>query len=162
MKKFLVLMLSLLMVLALVGCGSKPQPEPEPTPEPGTDEPEEPTFDPNAVSLDNLKLANLNEYTYADSSEIANMDYVTTALATDHEINVNFVDGLVETDRFGAYVPSLSTGWEPNADATEWTFHVREGVKWVTNTGEEYADVTAEDFVTGLRHAAESMVKLHL
>ncbi len=155
MKKFLVLMLSLLMVLALVGCGSKPQPEPEPTPEPGTDEPEEPTFDPNAVSLDNLKLANLNEYTYADSSEIANMDYVTTALATDHEINVNFVDGLVETDRFGAYVPSLSTGWEPNADATEWTFHVSEGVKWVTNTGEEYADVTAEDFVTGLRHAAE-------
>ena len=116
---------------------------------------ETPSYDANAVDLSSLKLANVTEYTYPDSSEIANMDYVTTALATDHEINVNFVDGLIETDSHGAYVGSLAESWESNEDATEWTFHLRDGVQWVTSNGEVYADVVAEDFVTGLRHGAE-------
>ncbi|MBR4469939.1 MAG: peptide ABC transporter substrate-binding protein [Erysipelotrichaceae bacterium] len=150
MKKLLVLLLSLMMVLTLAACGNK-----EETPAETPAEEEAPSYDANAVDVGSLKLATTSEYTYPDSSEIDNMDYVTTALATNHEINSNFVDGLVETDKYGAYVGSVAESWEPNEDATVWTFHLRDGVQWVTSNGEVYADVVAEDFVTGLRHAAE-------
>ncbi len=146
MKKLLVLLLALLMAFTLAACKA------EETADGGE---EEPTYDASAVDISTLKLANTNEYTYADSSEIANMDYVTTALATDHEINVNFVDGLVECDNYGNYVGSLAESWSANADSTVWTFNLKKGIKWVTSTGEEYGEVVAEDFVTGLRHAAE-------
>ena len=154
MKKFFLLMLSLLMVLTMVACTPKQEEQPVEGGGEGTEEPEY-TYDANAVDLSSLKLASTTEYTYPDSSEISNMDYVTTALATDHEINSNFVDGLVEADRHGSYVGSIAESWEANEDATVWTFHLRDGVQWVTSTGEVYADVVADDFVTGLRHAAE-------
>ena len=32
---------------------------------------------------------------------------------------------------------ALAVGWEPNADATIWTFHLREGVKW--HDGEDFS-----------------------
>ena len=153
MKKLLVLLLSLLMAITLVACGQKEEPAPAPAPEGGEEE-AAPTYE-STVSIDDLKLADTKTYVAADPSEIANMDYVTTALATDHEINVNFVDGLVECDKYGNYVGSIAESWEPNEDATVWTFHLRKGVNWVTNTGEVYDEVKAEDFVTGLRHSAE-------
>ena len=153
MKKLLVLMLSLLMAITLVACGNKEEtPEPAPAPEGG--EEEAATYE-STVAIEDLKLADTKTLVTADSSEIANMDYVTTALATDHEINVNFVDGLVECNRFGNYVGSVAESWESNEDATVWTFHLRKGVNWATSTGEVYAEVKAEDFVTGLRHSAE-------
>ncbi len=156
MKKSLLLALSGLLSFSLIACSSSaPAGEGEGQGEGTGEEGEEESFDVNAVDVSTLKLANTKEYTYNDGSEIASMDYVTTALATDHEINVNFVDGLIETNSFGNYVGSLAESWEHNDDNTVWTFHLRDGVKWVTNQGEEYADVTAEDFVTGLRHAAE-------
>ena len=83
------------------------------------------------------------------------MDYLVTALASDHQYNVNFVDGLVICDRYGAYQPAVAESWTANEDATVWTFKLKKGVKWVTAAGDEYGEVTAEDFVTGLRHAAE-------
>lgn len=155
MKKSFLLALSGLLSVSMVACSGGSSAKSSASGSAGSSSSEEPSYDVNAVDVSTLKLANTKEYTYADSSEIASMDYVTTALATDHEINVNFVDGLMETDSFGKYVGSLAESYEPNADNTVWTFHLRDGVKWVTNNGEEYADVTAEDFVTGLRHAAE-------
>ena len=147
MKKLLTVLLTVLMALSLAACGKTDEPVVD-------DQPEEVTYE-STVAIEDLKLADTKTYVTADSSEISNMDYVTTALAVDHEINVNFVDGLVECDRFGNYVPSIAESWEPNEDSTVWTFHLRKGVNWVTNTGEVYAEVKAEDFVTGLRHSAE-------
>ncbi|MFI3284198.1 MAG: ABC transporter substrate-binding protein [Erysipelotrichaceae bacterium] len=94
-------------------------------------------------------------YVEAFSGDPTTFDYVVTALATDHEVNVNFIDGLLEHDTYGNLVASLAESWSTNDDATVWTFNIREGVNWVTNTGEVYAEVTAQDFVTGLRHGAE-------
>ncbi len=45
--------------------------------------------------------------------------------------------------------------WEGNEDSTIWRFDLRQGVYWYTDEGEEYDEVTAEDFVTGLQHAAD-------
>lgn len=152
MKKLLVALLALLMVLTLTACGKKDE-----APVTGGDEPtgEVATFDVNAVDVSSLKLANTKEFVYSDSREVASMDYLVTALASDHQYNVNFVDGLVICDRYGAYQPAVAESWTANEDATVWTFKLKKGVKWVTAAGDEYGEVTAEDFVTGLRHAAE-------
>ncbi len=91
--------------------------------------------------------------TYA--TDLDSMDYVTTALQTNHRVNANLVDGLVENDAYGKIVPCLAESWEHNEDYTEWTFKIRKGVKWVTNQGEEYGELKAQDFVTGVRHGAE-------
>ena len=43
-----------------------------------------------------------------------------------------------------------------NDDASEWYFTIRDDAVWSTSAGEEYDAVTAEDFVTGMKHAADS------
>ena len=50
----------------------------------------------------------------------------------------------------------MATEWSSNQDASEWYFTIRDDATWSTASGEVYAKVTAEDFVTGLKHAADS------
>ncbi len=50
----------------------------------------------------------------------------------------------------------MATEWSHNDDASEWTFVIRDDAVWSTSEGEEYDAVVAEDFVTGLKHAADS------
>ena len=117
-----------------------------------TEEPEVYMSDVAAASIKLADTENLVEYT---SYQIQQLDYLVTALAEDHEYNANFVDDLLENDRFGNLTACLAETWEHNEDSTVWTFHLRPGVKWVTSTGEEYDEVKADDFVAGLRHGAE-------
>ena len=49
---------------------------------------------------------------------------------------------LVRKDLKGVTSPELATDWSGNADATEWTFNLRKGVKF--NDG---SDFDAEDYV---------------
>lgn len=130
MKKLIITLLSIFMASSLVACG-------------------------NNTTTPTEEVTGPTDFTYVYTSDVQSMDYLTTALAVDHEINANLVDGLLENDSYGKFVGALAESWESNDDATEWTFHLKEGVKWVTSTGEEYADVTADDFVAGLQHAAE-------
>lgn len=96
-----------------------------------------------------------NDYSYIYTSDIEQLDYTVTYLAENHRHIANFVDGLLEHNPLGQLVNALSTKYEVNDDATEFIFTIREGVKWVTVEGEEYADVTAQDWVTGLQHGAD-------
>lgn len=96
-----------------------------------------------------------NNYNYVFSRDLMVMDYVYTYRNTDHVHNANFVDGLQENDQYGNFVGALATDVAHNADSTVWTYTLRKGVNWVTSTGEVYAEVKAQDFVTGLQHAAD-------
>ena len=44
-------------------------------------------------------------------------------------------------------------------DGLTYTYKIRKDAKWVTAEGEEYAPVTAKDFVTGLKHAVDGKSK---
>ena len=79
------------------------------------------------------------------SSEVTTLNYLTTSSTNEYAIGANVVDCLVEYDCYGNIIPSLAESWESNDDMTEWTFHIRQGVKWVDKDGKEVADVTAND-----------------
>lgn len=91
---------------------------------------------------------------YVFTSDLQTLDWHMSMNATDAEITTNLVDGLTEVNSYNNYVGALAESWEYNEDSTVCTFHLRDA-KWVTNTGEEYADVTADDFITGLRHLSD-------
>lgn len=91
---------------------------------------------------------------YVFTTDLATLDYMTTQNAGDGRVATNLVDGLTQTDKYNLYTGALAESWEHNDDYTEWTFHLTDA-KWVTNTGEEYADVTADDFVAGLQHLVD-------
>ena len=88
-------------------------------------------------------------------TDIASLDYTFSSRATNSVHYTNFVDGLLENDSLGNLIPALAEEWEVSDDGLTYTYHLRKGVKWVTNDGTEYAEVKADDFVTGLKHAAD-------
>ena len=49
----------------------------------------------------------------------------------------------------------MAESWTVSKDGLTYTYKIRQGAKWYTSEGEEYADVTAHDFVTGLKYAAD-------
>lgn len=91
---------------------------------------------------------------YVFSTDVQTLDWHMSQRATDAEVTANCVDALTETNSYNNYVGALAESWEANEEKTEWTFHLRDA-NWVTNTGEVYAPVTADDFVAGLQHLAD-------
>lgn len=86
------------------------------------------------------------------AGEIETLNYLITGNANEHFMAANMVDGLVQYDIYGIMHPALATSWEHNSDFTVWTFHIREGVKWVDADGKEVAEVTAQDWVDAARY----------
>ena len=80
------------------------------------------------------------------------LNYLISMKAVDGRVTTNFIDGLVTYDRYGQTVGSLAESWEHNEDNSVWTFHLRDGLKWTTRSGEVYGDLTADDFVYGVEY----------
>ena len=157
MKKFLALLLAVVMVLSLAACGSEapaPAPTEAPAEQPAETPAEQPAEEPTAEPVE--------EYTGPDTfSMIANfdittLDYVYNNKSSNGDYTCNFVEGLLTQDNHGKLVPGMASEWSCNDDASEWTFTIRDDAVWSTSAGEEYDAVTAEDFVTGLKHAVDS------
>lgn len=94
-------------------------------------------------------------YNYVYSSDPSSLNYLAENRATTNDIVTNLVDGLMENDQYGNYVPSLAEDWTVSQDGLTYTYKLRKDAKWYTYEGEEYAPVTAQDFVTGLKYAAD-------
>ena len=90
------------------------------------------------------------------SSEVETMNYLTTTTLNNLVIPANVVDTLIEYDRYGVVQPSLAESWEHSEDYTQWTFHIRQGVKWVDSTGAEVAEVTAQDWVDAAHYILDA------
>ncbi|MBB6479955.1 peptide ABC transporter substrate-binding protein [Spirochaeta isovalerica] len=97
-----------------------------------------------------------DQYRTTYATEVKTLNYFLLLDTTALRVAANTMDGLVENDRYGKFVPSLAERWDHNEDYTEWTFYLRPGVKWVDSMGQETAwEVTADDFVEGMRFIAE-------
>ena len=95
-------------------------------------------------------------YNYVYGSDPATLDYLATNKKNMTTAVSNGVDGLFENDQYGNLKPSVAEDWSVSQDGLTYTYKIRKGLKWYTSDGEEYANVTAKDFVTGLKHAADT------
>lgn len=97
-------------------------------------------------------------YRTSFNKSYASFNYFSTAYSTVRSIVTNCIDGLVEPDIYGVYVPSLAESWTANDDETVWTFKIRQGIKWVDHTGADTGmEVTAQDFVDGIRYIGDPL-----
>ena len=133
-KKFLAVVTSAF-ALTLAGC----------TPEPSS-------FDPG------VELIRSYTTTYVD--EVTTYDYLADNHNTTSELLVNCVSGLVEFNEYGVVVGDMAESWSSNAEGTEFTFVLRDGLKWANSDGLEYGTVTATDFVTGMQHLLDAQAGL--
>ena len=83
-------------------------------------------------------------------------DALATSRSADSEAIVNTYDGLVEYDNENELKPALAESWEVSEDGKTYTFHIRQGAKWVDAQGREVADVKADDFVAGMQHMLDA------
>ena len=102
------------------------------------------------------KKANVPKtFSYVYAMDPSSLDYSVTSKSSTSDVIANVVDGLLENDKYGNLIPSLAEDWSVSKDGLTYTYKLRKGVKWYTSDGEEYAEVKAKDFVTGLKHAAD-------
>ena len=94
-------------------------------------------------------------FSYIYETDPDNLNYLTTGKAATANITSNVIDGLLENDRYGNFVPSMAEDWSVSKDGLIYTYTLRKDAKWYTSEGEEYAEVKAQDFVTGLKYAAD-------
>ncbi|WP_125604645.1 peptide ABC transporter substrate-binding protein [Lapidilactobacillus bayanensis] len=107
----------------------------------------------NSKSTTSSSSSATSQYNYVYSTDPDNFDYTVTSRATNSGHLVNFVNGLLENDKYGQLVGAMAKSWDVSKDGLTYTYHLRKGINWVDSEGNVYGKVTAQDFVTGLKHA---------
>lgn len=111
----------------------------------------------NAKGSSSSKKSDLvSEYSSVYVTDLETLDYTFSSRKTNSDHYTNFVEGLLENDQYGNLKGDMAKSWEVSDDGLTYTYHLRKGVPWVDSEGNEYgAYVTANDFVTGLKHAVD-------
>ena len=94
-------------------------------------------------------------YGYTYTADPETLDYLISGKQSTKVATSNGIDGLFTNDKYGNLTPAVAEDWSVSKDGLTYTYKIRKGVKWFTSDGEEYAEVTAKDFVNGLKHAAD-------
>lgn len=95
-------------------------------------------------------------YSLTFSANPTTFNYLLDYYADNTAVITNLVDGLLENDSYGNLTPALAEDWSVSADGLTYTYKLRKDAKWYTADGEEYASVKAQDFVTGIKYAADN------
>ena len=90
------------------------------------------------------------------SANPTTLNYLLDYYADNTAVITNLVDGLLENDSYGNLTPALAEDWSVSADGLTYTYKLRKDSKWYTADGEEYASVKAQDFVAGVKYAADN------
>ncbi len=159
MKRLMVLVLALMVVLSACSTtsqtGDQTRVADQTTAAPATDgttaaaettQPAEPES-----SLD-IAYSDEQVYKTVYADEVTTMNYLVTATTLEFGLAANFIDTLVDYNRYGKLIPSLAESWTVSDDGLVWTFKIREGVNWYTWDGQVYAETVAQDFVDALKY----------
>lgn len=165
-NRILALLLVLAMALSLAACGGSDKPAA--TQAPAAAAPAQGDSAPAAEAAPGVSEAaqlansvytnaNVGKGMYPGTSEkgaitveCSTMDVMNTikmTYATELAVARHTYDALVKLDGNNAVCPAAAESWESSDDGMVWTFKLRQGAKWVDNTGAVVGDVTANDFV---------------
>ena len=110
------------------------------------------------IMLSACGQSNTDTSTYSStfSANPTTFNYLLDYYADNTAIITNLVDGLLENDSYGNLTPALAEEWSVSSDGLTYTYKLRKDAKWYTADGEEYASVKAQDFVTGIKYAADN------
>ena len=95
-----------------------------------------------ALALGTTSALAQSEITVAQSSDIRTLDPSVDTSPISLNVFQNVFSALTQIAADGSVEPELATEWTSNADSTEWTFSIREGVTFHDGT-----PLTAEDVV---------------
>ena len=103
-----------------------------------------------------------NGYTLTDtwnfftSYEIATWDCIASSYTSDAYFIAPTYSPLLEYDAKDMQQPALAESVDVSDDGTVYTFHLRQGVKWVDQQGREIGEVTADDWVASMAHLIDN------
>ncbi len=154
-KLIKVLALAMAATMALSACGSSAPaetPAAPATPAPSAPAaPSTPAPAPSTPAAPVEEDKTIKDLVLADTSaDLSTFNVLYTQTTAETNILINLTDGLCEINNKGQLVPCLAETWGTEDGGKTWTFNIREGVKWVDVNGNEKADCTAQDFVTGM------------
>lgn len=142
MKKFICLALSCVLITSIAGCNTQS----ENNDGGGTSGGE--STGVTTSSGEFIKYAEDQTLNLLYNTEATTLcSFSASGSANDWKAVSNCVEGLVTTDKYGNKVPGLAESWDISEDETIYTFHLRQGLKWVDYQGNEVGELTAEDFV---------------
>ena len=97
----------------------------------------------------------VKEHKYTYNQDPTTLDYTATWRNTNSDHTGNFIEPLYENNQYGDLIPAAAESHTVSEDGLVYTYKIRPGVMWVDMNGNEWAETTAHDFVTGLKHAAD-------
>jgi oligopeptide transport system substrate-binding protein len=100
------------------------------------------------LEADTKKMTQIN---MLYGTELSTLNYLSTSVTDNQQLAYLTVDPLIEFDQYGVMMPSTAIEWSKSDDGLVYTFKLREGMHWYTHEGEEYGEVVADDFVTGIK-----------
>jgi len=145
------LCLVLILSLLLAACGATPEPTTAPATQPPATQPPaptqaaateapKPTEPPAPTAAPTEPPAPVeNVVTYAYPRSINELD-PSMVLSSENNIMWNVYGTLTFWDKEKGVIPYLAESWESNADKTQWTFHLKPGMKC-----HDGSDFTADD-----------------
>jgi len=130
MVRWILLVSMVVLALALGACqpAATPTPEaPEATQPPAAAATHAPT-EATAPAAGEPKMG--GTLTFAMKEDVTSMDPLKAIQYGDIRLNILVAQQLVAPDREGKFVGVLAESWDTSADGKEWTFHLRQGVKF--------------------------------
>ena len=147
-----VLALSLAAAMMLSACGNSTSTSTGTSTSEGTTSSEgTTTTTESGFAVDENGIMDYDMYTYKlATTELETFNLLYSQRGEDFVQLTNLVDGLAESDPQGKVVPCLAESWETTDGGKTWTFHLRDGLKWVDMNGNEKAVNNAWDWATGM------------
>jgi len=95
-------------------------------------------------------------YNFLSSFELVTWDVIATSNQSDSYFIAPTYTPLLEYDAKNVQQPAAAESYEVSEDGLTYTFHIREGMKWVDQQGRVIDDVTADDWVASMQHLIDN------
>ena len=95
------------------------------------------------------ELTELHTYE-TQAREVETWNILSSQKATDNNVMVNLIDGLLTNNNKGELVPAAAKEWFSEDGGATWTFVLNEGAVWSDQAGNVKAPVKASDWLWGM------------